>query len=119
MDVPQDVRPRSGLHLTWSSIYHPEWDWTPHAYVAAGLVGWGRSRRLAKAHDLQAGFTSYLGIQHFDPAHWNLPGIPSAKFFASFLVRRRTVALHTYPTMDQALAAVQEFHAHLGAHPDT
>jgi hypothetical protein len=106
------------LDITWSATYRPAWDSTPQAYVEAGFVSWGRSRRLAKAHDPRVDFTSYLGLQHFDPARWHLPGLPTAKFFASFLIRGRTVGLHTYPTMNEALAAVQTFHARLGAHPD-
>jgi hypothetical protein len=112
IDVP-GAEPDSVLHITWSAIYHPEWDTTPQAYVTAGLVGWDRSRRLAKAYDPSRGFTSYLGVQHFDPTRWNVPGRPVAKFFASFLVRGRTAALRTFPTMTKALAEVQAFHARL------
>jgi hypothetical protein len=114
----QDDELGGELRIAWSAIYHPEWDATPLEYVAAGLVGWGRSRRLAKAHDAARAFTSYLGVQHFDPARWNLPGLPTAKFFASFFVSGRTVGLHTYPTMAAALTAIRSFHARLGATRD-
>ena len=63
-----------GLTLRWSPVYQPQWDETPQAYVDAGIVGVGRSRRLARAEDRQRGFKAYLGIQHWDPSRWNLPG---------------------------------------------
>lgn len=96
----------SGLVITWSPAYHPAWDDVPQAYVDAEVVAPGRSRRLAKAVDARRDFKAYLGVQHFDPARWNLPGEPTAKFFASFFISGRTIALRTYPTMADALAAV-------------
>ncbi len=116
--MSEDSSPREGwaheLRISWSAIYCPGWDARPEEYVTSGLVGWGRSRRLARIHDATSAFTAYLGIQHFDPARWNLPGAPVAKYFASLLVRGRTVDLHTYPTMNDALAAVRTFHERLG-----
>ncbi len=103
----------SGPRIVWSPIYHPTWDRTAEEYVAAGLVGWGRSRRLAKAYDRAHGFVAYLGVQHFDPARWNLSGDPTTKFFASFIVRGRTADLQTYLALGDALAAVRAFHARL------
>lgn len=102
-----------GLIYKWSAIYHPEWDATPEEYVAGGLVGWGSSRRLARVADPARAFKAYLGVQHFDPGRWNLPGEPSAKFFLSLFVRNRTVSLHTYPTLDAARAELARFHASL------
>ncbi len=97
------------LTIAWSPIYQPSWDATPQAYVDAGVIAPGRSRRLAKVTDTRRDFKAYLGVQHFEPARWNLPGDATAKFFASFFVNGRTVALRTYPTMAEALVAVQAF----------
>jgi hypothetical protein len=105
----------ANLHIAWAKVYRAEWDTTPACYVAAGIVGWGRSRRLAKIEDPACAFTSYVGIQHFDPARWNLPCAPVAKYFASLFVRGRTVGLRTYATMSDALAAVRTFHERLGS----
>jgi hypothetical protein len=101
------------LIFSWSAVYRPAWDATPAAYVEHGIVGWGRSRRLVKIEDPACTFTSFVGIQHFDPSRWHLDGAPVAKVFASFFVGGRTVGLHTYATMDEALAAVREFHSRL------
>jgi len=102
------------LQIAWAQVYRAEWDTAPDRYVAAGVVGWGRSRRLARIDDPASAFTAYLGIQHFDPTRWNLPGAPVAKYFASVFLHRRTVGLHTYATMNDALAAVRTFHERLG-----
>ena len=96
----------AGLTIRWSPIYQPQWDETPQAYVDAGVVGVGRSRRLAKAEDASRGFTAYLGVQHWDPARWNLPGEARAVFFLSTFRNHRTLALHTYPTIPAALSAL-------------
>lgn len=101
----------STLAITWSPIYHTEWDAAPEEYVAAGLVGWGRSRRLARADDMVLAFRAYLGVQHFDPTQWNLPGEPTAKFFLSIRVHGRTLWLRTFPTMHEALAVLRSAHA--------
>jgi hypothetical protein len=102
-----------GLRIQYAAIYHAEWDARPDEYVAAGLVGWGRSRRLAKLQDPAGHFVAYVGIHHADPARWNLPGEPVARFFASILVRGRTLELRTYATMDDALGAVRASHARI------
>lgn len=101
----------SALTITWSPIYHPEWNATPEEYVAAGLVGWGRSRRLARAEDTALVFRAYLGVQHFDPSRWNLPGEATAKFFLSVRVHGRTLWLRTFPTMGDALATLRSAYA--------
>ena len=105
------------LSIAWSPIYHPEWDATPEDYVAAGLVGWGRSRRLARAEDAAVALKAYLGVQHFDPSQWNLPGEAAAKFFLSLRVHGRTLWLRTFPTMAAALAALRAVHASLHGEP--
>ena len=97
-----------GLTFRWSPAYQTEWDETPRAYVDAGVVGIGRSRRLAKAEDRQRAFKAYLGVQHWDPSRWNLPGEERAVFFLSLFRDNRTLALRTYPTIPAALAALHD-----------
>ena len=104
-----------GLTYQWSTIYHPEWDATPEEYVERGLVGWSASRRLARVEDSPRAFKAYLGVQHFDPGRWNLPGKPTTRFFLSLFVRNRTVSLRTYPTLAAARAELDRFHAMLNA----
>ena len=103
----------AGLTYQWSAIYHPEWDETPEAYVESGLVGWGNSRRLARIEDRARGMKAYLGVRHFDPGRWNLPGEPASSFFLSLFLRGRTVALRTYPTLVLARESLRQFHASL------
>ncbi|HEY7340367.1 MAG TPA: hypothetical protein VH591_05770 [Ktedonobacterales bacterium] len=97
-----------GLTIRWSTVYQPQWDETPQAYVDAGIVGVGRSRRLAKAVDAQRAFKAYLGVQHWDPSRWNLPGEERAVFFLSLFRDNRTLALRTYPTIAAAFAALND-----------
>lgn len=111
--IPDDKA--AGLSMSWSSAYHPEWDATPQAYVAHGVAGWGRSRRLARAEDPARGFKAYLGVQHYDPARWHVVGEPRAVFFLSLFYHGRTVALRTFPTLPAALAELRGFHARLPA----
>lgn len=103
----------SALTFIWSPIYRPEWDDVPGEYVAHGVVGWGRSRRLARAEDAARRFKAYLGVQHFDPARYGLEGEAQAKFFVSLFVAGRTVTLRTYPTLREAREALERFHAAL------
>lgn len=100
-----------GLTVQWSTIYHPEWDDEPGVYVESGLVGWGQSRRLARADDAARGFKAYLGVRHFDAGRWNLPGEPAASFFLSLFLHGRTVSMHTYPSLGTAREALERFHA--------
>ena len=100
--------PPDGLTLRWSPVYQPQWDETPQAYVDAGVVGVGRSRRLAKAVDAQRAFKAYLGVQHWDPSRWNLPGEDRAVFFLSLFRDNRTQVLRTYSTVPAARAALYE-----------
>jgi hypothetical protein len=97
-----------GLSLRWSPIYQPQWDDAPQAYVDAGHVGSGRSRRLARVEDASRAFKAYLGVQHWDPSRWNLPGDARAIFFLSLFHHNHTLALHTYPTLSAALAALSD-----------
>jgi hypothetical protein len=97
-----------GLSIHWSRVYAPQWDETPEAYVDAGLVGVGRSRRLARAEDSSRAFKAYLGVQHWDPARWNLPGEARAVFFLSLFYHNRTLSLRTFPTLPTALSALAE-----------
>lgn len=105
----------STLTIAWSPIYHAEWDTTPEVYVDAGLVGWGRSRRLARAEDTTLAFRAYLGVQHFDPAQWNLPGDATAKFFLSIRLHGQTLWLRTFPAMGEVMAALRAAHASVRA----
>jgi hypothetical protein len=97
-----------GLEMHWSRFYQPQWDDEPEAYVDAGIVGSGRSRRLAKALDTRRAFKAYLGVQHWDPSRWNLPGEARAVFFLSLFQHNRTLALRTYPTLADALTALAD-----------
>jgi hypothetical protein len=103
------------LAISWSRDYHFEWDNFPEEYVAHGLVGWGRSRRLARAEDAGVAFKAYLGVQHDDPARWQIAGDARSIFFLSLFIANRTVTLRTYSTMGAALAELRRFHAAL--HP--
>jgi predicted dehydrogenase len=91
--------------MVWSVVYRPDWDDEPDAYVVAGIVAHGRSRRLGRAAWPGHGVLVYLGIQHLDPARWGVAGDPTARFFVSLRHGPR-VWLRTYPTVTTALAAV-------------
>lgn len=112
---PASISPPSsaGLIIAWSAAYRQHWDLTPSAYQEHGVVGWGRSRRLARAHDASRAFKAYLGVQHSDPARWHLAGEPRAVFFLSLFLDGRTVTLRTFPTLPDALVALQDFHSRL------
>jgi hypothetical protein len=111
------VQPEHALTLVWSTAYRPAWDATPEAYIEGGVVGWSRSRRLARAEDASASFKAYVGVQHYDPSRWHVAGAPRAVFFVSFFQGGRTLALRTFPTMDVALAELRRVHAALaGSH---
>jgi hypothetical protein len=109
------VRQEHALTIVWSSAYRPAWDATPEAYVESGVVGWSRSRRLARAEGASIGFKAYVGVQHYDPSRWHFAGAPRAVFFVSFFQDGRTLALRTFPTMDDALAELRRVHAGLAA----
>ena len=99
------------LMVSWSRAYRPGWDTSPGEYVAHEVVGWGRSRRLARVEDVSRAFKAYVGVQHFDPGRWNVAGEPRSTFFVSLFVANRTVALRTFSTMPEALAELARFHA--------
>lgn len=106
-DAPGDLR------IQWSPAYNPAWDTTPEAYVAHGIVAWGRSRRLARCDDPRRHFKAYIGIQHDDPARWHVAGEPRTRYFVSLFLAGRTLSLRTYPTLADALAALYAFYATL------
>lgn len=112
MDTSNSSRAGS-LEIVWSQVYQPQWDARPEAYMEHGVVGWGRSRRLARASDASVAFKAYVGVQHSDPSRWHMAGEPRTRFFLSLFVRGRTVSLHTYPTCQEALSALYAFHAAL------
>ncbi|HZC78812.1 MAG TPA: hypothetical protein VE258_13765, partial [Ktedonobacterales bacterium] len=105
------MRQEHVLTIVWSAAYRPTWDATPEAYVESGVVGWSRSRRLARAEDASIGFKAYVGVQHYDPSRWHVAGAPRAVFFVSFFQGGRTLALRTFPTIDVALAELRRVHA--------
>jgi hypothetical protein len=95
--------------ISWAEHYKSEWDTTPDLYVEEGILPWGKTRRLGifKVAMIKA----YLGVQHVDPMQrgWGSFDHAQARFFASFFVEGRCVALRTYPTMDAALGALSIF----------
>ena len=97
------------MEIAWAPWYQPDWDEQPERYVEEGIVSWGRSRRLAKARADRLGLKAYIGVQHYDPSRWNLPGEPSARYFLSLFVHGQTISLRTYPTIQAALAALAAF----------
>lgn len=100
------------LIITWSPIYHPEWDATPEAYLDAGIVQWGHSRRLAHGVDLAYTFKAYIGVHH---STWGES--ETTRFFLSLFLGGRTIALRTFPTLPEALAEMYTFYARLdGGH---
>lgn len=112
-DAAGDAAAMPGLAIRWSAAYRPEWDEDPAAYVAHGVVGWGRSRRLARAEDPARAFKAYLGVQHYDPGRYHLAGEPRSVFFLSLFLAGRTITLRTFPTVAAALAELRHFHARL------
>ena len=58
---------------------------------------------------MRLGLKAYIGVQHYDPSRWNLPGEPSARYFLSLFVHGQTISLQTYPTIQAALAALAAF----------
>jgi hypothetical protein len=103
------------MEIEWAAWHRPAWDERPQEYVEAGVLAWGKSRRLAKARDERLDLKAFIGVQHFDPGRWNLPGKPSTRFFLSLFIHGHTVSLRTYPTVTAALAALASFHDALRA----
>ena len=99
--------------ITWAPYYQPAWDADPEAYVDAGVVAWGKTRRLGKlelpAAPGSAGFKAYIGVQHVDPrlGGWRLDA-PEARFFVSWFVGRRCLGLRVAPNIPAALAILRD-----------
>ena len=95
--------------IEWHKEYRAEWDGNPEMYASAGVVQWGRSRRLGlfRSEDVKA----YIGVQHIDPEQpgWGFVDAPEARFFLSLFVRGRVVILRTFPTMEKVLRMLGEF----------
>jgi hypothetical protein len=106
------------MEIEWAKWYRSEWDEQPERYLDEGIVGWGYSRRLAKARDDCLGLKAYLGVQHHDPGRWSLAGEPVARFFLSLFLHGQISSLRVYPTMSDALAALVAFQAGLRAKLD-
>ena len=106
------------MEIEWAPWYRPEWEERPERYLEEGVVGWGYSRRLAKARDDRLDLKAYIGVQHHDPGRWNLPGAPAARFFLSLFVHGQTVSLRTYPTIAAARSALVSFHKALVANDE-
>jgi len=102
--------------IEWAGCYRSEWDEQPERYLQAGVVNCGRSRRLAKARDDHLHVKAYIGVQHDDPARWNLRGDPVTRFFLSLFIHGQTISLRTYPTIGATLAALASFQDALRAH---
>jgi hypothetical protein len=104
----------AALHaaFTWAPHYQPAWDADPDAYVEAGTVGWGKTRRLGKWEDPVTGFKAYIGVQHVDPRHagWGLD-TPEARFFVSWFRGGRCLGLRVAPTMPATLAILSAAYA--------
>ena len=85
--------------IAWNPTYHPAWDADPDAYVAAGIVAWGRTRRLGKLV-LPPRFKAYFGVQHVDPRlGWSGLDAPEARFFVSWFDGPRCLGLRVAPTL--------------------
>jgi hypothetical protein len=101
----EDLRARA----RWHQEYRREWDSDPDAYIRAGLLAFGKTRRLCVVELGQ--IKAYVGVQHVDTADrsWGIEGDPFARFFASMFVDGKCVALRTFPTVDDALTAIATF----------
>lgn len=95
--------------VRWNPTYHPEWDATPERYQQAGIVGWGRSRRLGRLPPDQYGLHGYLGVQHADPSRWGQDAPPRTRFFASAFLGQRVIWLRTFATMAETLDALAAY----------
>ena len=95
--------------ISWHAEYRAEWDSAPEEYAAGGVVLWGRSRRLGL---LKLGMVkAYLGVQHVDPGKpgWAIVGAPQTRFFLSIFMLGRCITLRTFPTLDAALDALEDY----------
>ncbi|HST05993.1 MAG TPA: hypothetical protein VLQ48_14840 [Chloroflexia bacterium] len=99
--------------IEWHREYNRAWDADANAYVRAEVVAWGKTRRLGV---LRAGrLKAYIGVQHIDTTSgaWDIEGEPFARFFVSLFRDGRSVTLRTFASMDEALAALNQW-AELG-----
>jgi hypothetical protein len=95
--------------ITWGEAYRPKWDDSPQRYRDAGLVPWGKSRRLGA---LRLGsLKGYVGVQHIDPTlpDWGFVEEPQSRFFVSMFQQGQSVGLRTFPTVNLALQALAGF----------
>jgi hypothetical protein len=90
--------------INWNSWYEPAWDSQPVSYLDAGILRWGRTRRLGR-HQPGRGLVAYVGVQHVDPVRWGSEVDPACRFFASCR-NRQTSWLRTAPTMPEALTVL-------------
>lgn len=95
--------------VKWHKDYVEAWDARPEEYLEAGVVQWGRSRRLG-LFSIDA-VKAYIGVQHVDPSRqgWAVVDEPSARFFLSLFLAGRCVTLRTFPTMVATLEALDSF----------
>ena len=108
MNVPENAWWAADLAVRWSATYRSEWDDQPDAYIAAGIVRQGRSRRLLRCDDPTCAFKAYVGVHHNEAQETG-----QARFFLSLFVLGRTISLRTYSTFPEAIAALQVFHQRL------
>src|SRR4051794_13098320 len=89
--------------INWHLEYRPAWDHDPGRYLEAGVVDWGKSRRLGMIS--VANLKAYLGVQHIDPSKpgWGFVAGPEARFFVSIFVSGQVITLRTFPTLNAAL----------------
>jgi hypothetical protein len=95
--------------VRWAPQYRPGWDQTPERYLEAGLIKWGKGRRLGLAEDPARGFKAYFGVQHYDPSMWGVPGAPRCQYFVSLWSDGVCRTMRSFPTMSQAIEAAWEF----------
>ncbi len=95
--------------IEWHREYRPQWDDSPDEYERAGIVGWGRTRRLGVYRSGR--IKAYLGVQHVDTTKpgWGMEGEPHACFFISLFLDGRVMTLRTFPRVSACLDALREF----------
>lgn len=98
--------------IQWGAAYHPEWDRTPEAYLAAGLLKEGKARRLGRLEEPSRRFRAYFGVQHApERLRWGSPEY--LRFFVSLMHGKRVLTLQTHPTMPAALAQAWDVYRRL------
>ncbi len=96
-------------NIDWHREYRPEWDGSPDQYEQAGIVGWGKSRRLGTYRSDQ--IKAHIGVQHVDTnmRGWNIAEEPYTRFFISLFENNRVVTLRTFPTIEATLSFLLPF----------